>query len=79
MWRRGGRKSLYIIFLLVFDLGQFLANLYHGSLPSSLSFIHPHTCWPPSSQIAVPAFMLSASGQRCHVFVMQRHVIVMTS
>lgn len=66
-------------FLLVFDLGQFLANLYHGSIPSSLSLIHPHACRPPSSQIAAPAFMSSASGQSFRVFVMQRHVIAMTS
>lgn len=81
MWRRGGRKSLYMLnsFVLVFDLGQFLANLYHGSFPSSLSLIHPHTCWPLSSQIAVPAFMSSTSGQRLRVFMMQRHVIAMTS
>lgn len=65
--------------LLVFDLGQFLANLYHGSFPSSLSLIHPHACWPLSSQIAVPAFMSSARGQRFRVFMMQRHVIAMTS
>lgn len=66
-------------FLLVFYLGQFLANLYHGSIPLSLSLIHPYACRPPSSQIAAPAFMSSASGQSFRVFMMQRHVIAMTS
>lgn len=70
------KESVFVKqFLLVFDLGQFLGNLYHGSIPSSLSLILSHTCCLPS----VSAFMSSASGQRLCMSVMQRHVITMTS